>query len=1377
MAGVSGLGIILPIVSLTAALYGGISTGVLFYQKNMLAKNAIAESDSENNETILKFLRDNFDDIDSKLLKDIADRLDATTVAQIDKDESTGEKLIHLNYSMLNKMFVDTKGNIKNEALLRTFISHELRHIDNPKMPEFLVGLGDTIDFISSFAQTFLRNFVIARAPAKKADVKVSENEVDTNIDNAYYDFMDRVSQGKFVFDRNSEQTQTQIKLSNQLAESEFSQLGMGKGKQAAIAIAVAKLWTHQVLDKNENFGIILTTKTDILAGRDAEYLVEFLNSEEMQKAFSKNGVTTPKVGVFEKNKYFVYSADGTRTEVTDFAELQEEADILFGVPENEGFTFMEGSFSDKQWFGIKDEADDALVSSLMTPLIKTGNTPKRTARASIEMAKAADKAAKALISKYADSKDSKKFRANSYFDYSGGSVILTSKAIRGEYYSEVEKALEELGIRVVDGTIPDNLQNVISRETFDFEWEKAVQNALQANINRDANEGARTIINSEGKTEIIDENTGMIKHGQKESFLDVAIAIANGLEAEAQKIIEDQISYLSVLRGLYGENFERLAATSGSFILNKTFVESVYNKTINDLDNDGGEAKINAFNLGTKVFETIEQKRDYIVDVVTKIKEDRKEISPMIRVNSIEQGRELIQQLTKRGTKFKTIKDDREREYILSSYAKGNLPSFVDSNFVLFVDANLKEMLGDDLKGFVQAFFDRNAIIVTTNVIATGESFRGTIFGIDSGFSSPITRKQFSGRPARSGDAGFYLRTISIEDLENLHNDKVENIKNLLTESAMDYEKGSFANIKTTADTDLEIGAKYEPYRSLIEVFLNGQDNLGKNISAKDIARLDKIEEIVEADKTSGAVSQATDDKISFFRQQIQEVIDSFKGDQWQKEFFGKILTDEDFKRIGFENKLAQTKKEIKAIKNKIKEIKKSIAKSSEDKDQTQELVRTLALLEKGLESNTELLAKLKGKEKDIDDSFVKIGKDIVEAIRKEKVKQAEKQKIEFINNMAEVENNENYFSSKKWVNFVLEKANINTRNISARRYYAAERKLINEIQSSKLKALNYEGLRDGSYTIYRISKFFKAIPHKLLSVILSIVDIVAPLLPVFGTVAIVTMATGILVTGAASSIALLPLAGAVTLILGLYAAKKFFIDKLNAYQVSQSYDTSIEKYKNSYSWANAAKATKGVLNKATSSIATMSLFSSVAFLVIGLFAANPATLIAAAAFFAMIGLASTAVSVGLNFKNLKIISSQNTINDKSHIYAGFFSGTVATFAIGLIIKFALAGTFATALPAVIVGGVIAALAFGFIQYSDRQNYISAKINYYAKTLYQKARLFHRVARYLQKRHYDSLRLSLGPQLRDMAYIFALQNFLHPNPQIFLQFLINLVC
>ena len=193
-------------------------------------------------------------------------------------------------------------------------------------------------------------------------------------------------------------------------------------------------------------------------------------------------------------------------------------------------------------------------------------------------------------------------------------------------------------------------------------------------------------------------------------------------------------------------------------------------------------------------------------------------------------------------------------------------------------------------LKGFVQAFFNRHAIIVNTNVIATGESFRGTIFGIDSGFSSPITRKQFSGRPARSGDSGFYLRTISIEDLGNLHNDKIENITRLLSSSALDYQEGSFATMASSAE-GLEIDEKYSPYRSLIGSFLGGQDSLGRNISSVDTARLDKVEEIVEADKTTNAISQATDDKISFFRQSIQKVIDSFNTDEWQREFFGKIL------------------------------------------------------------------------------------------------------------------------------------------------------------------------------------------------------------------------------------------------------------------------------------------------------------------------------------------------------------------------------------------------------------------------------------------------------------------------------------------------------
>ena len=169
-----------------------------------------------------------------------------------------------------------------------------------------------------------------------------------------------------------------------------------------------------------------------------------------------------------------------------------------------------------------------------------------------------------------------------------------------------------------------------------------------------------------------------------------------------------------------------------------------------------------------------------------------------------------------------------------------------------------------------------------------------------------------------------------------------------------------------------------------------------------------------------------------------------------------------------------------------------------------------------------------------------------IVDTIRTQKLEELKEQKLQFINKMSEVENNENYFSGKRWISFILEKANINTRNIITGRYYGDARRFIRQIQSSKVSTLQYKGLRDSSYVMYRISKFFRETPHRLLSALLGIVDVVAPLLPVFGTLTIVTVASGILVTGAATSIALLPLAGAVVLILGLYAAKKFFIDKL---------------------------------------------------------------------------------------------------------------------------------------------------------------------------------------------------------------------------------------
>ena len=314
---------LLPIVPMISALYGGLSLGTQYYMKNQIAKNAIEESDAEPNETINNFLRDNFGDIDEKLLTDISDRLDASTVART--EEQDGKRLIHLNYSMLNKMFVNKEtGSIKNEALLRTIIKHEIRHINHPNMSENNVGLIDTISFVTDFIASSvknsvilnnIRNFVFTRAPSAvkgkvkslSVSIRVRDRKISKLINEYSYDKplsdelvsalaeMSKLDENliriflengreKYREQFNILQAYAQIKTAGFISQFENVHLGTGGGKTEAGQLALVQILMNQArgeFDITKSCGLYMTKESQLIG--DCEGFFNFLNSPEIK--------------------------------------------------------------------------------------------------------------------------------------------------------------------------------------------------------------------------------------------------------------------------------------------------------------------------------------------------------------------------------------------------------------------------------------------------------------------------------------------------------------------------------------------------------------------------------------------------------------------------------------------------------------------------------------------------------------------------------------------------------------------------------------------------------------------------------------------------------------------------------------------------------------------------------------------------------------------------------------------------------------------------------------------------------------------------------------------------------------------------------------
>lgn len=334
--------------------------------------------------------------------------------------------------------------------------------------------------------------------------------------------------------------------------------------------------------------------------------MAEFLNSQAMAEVVKSKGIN-PQVGYFTQDKFILISyKDGVKT-VTQFEslqELQKHTGVIFGTATNVIFSYMNNAIdSARTWSGIMDEADAALVDEANIPLIVTGKTEKEESKINILLAEIVNKLAVELLEKYKDTD-------NSVYEIKDGSVKLKSfVSSSSPYYEELKTALKErFNVDIVDAGIVDGVQGVIFESYLDFKFRQGLARALTANVFHKVSDGKNNI-NYNGKAVIIDKNSATMKHGQSESYLAPYIAIANGLTPEAETLIEDQITLVAGLRAVFGNKLERLAGTSGSLVLNSDFIEQVYEKEIIDLDEDGGEAKINAVDNGTVVLKTEQEK------------------------------------------------------------------------------------------------------------------------------------------------------------------------------------------------------------------------------------------------------------------------------------------------------------------------------------------------------------------------------------------------------------------------------------------------------------------------------------------------------------------------------------------------------------------------------------------------------------------------------------------------------------------------------------------------------------------------------------------------------------------------------------------------
>ena len=172
----------------------------------------------------------------------------------------------------------------------------------------------------------------------------------------------------------------------------------MGKGKQGAIALAGLQFLADRAA-KQTNDRLIITSKGDNLALRDAEFLAALVNDELFDnfrknvlkmKPNSKGKVELLKIGVFtQDNKFFTIDGQKDkkgqykRTYYKKFADLKRDANasVIYGTPVGLMSLRINRAINKKSdaWFAIMDEVDSALVQT--PPLIISGEKKKQKTR------------------------------------------------------------------------------------------------------------------------------------------------------------------------------------------------------------------------------------------------------------------------------------------------------------------------------------------------------------------------------------------------------------------------------------------------------------------------------------------------------------------------------------------------------------------------------------------------------------------------------------------------------------------------------------------------------------------------------------------------------------------------------------------------------------------------------------------------------------------------------------------------------------------------------------------------------------------------------------------------------------------------------------
>ncbi|MCL2390445.1 MAG: DUF998 domain-containing protein, partial [Endomicrobia bacterium] len=1278
----------------------------------------------------IKFVFDAKDEIDSE-----GNVINEVVMFSNGELSENGEIIVHVNPERAAAMFLTDSINGFNpkkgvDVIAEVIINHEIRHHRHSRWSENRVAFfdGRFADIMAIAGRNFWGRFsktakAEAKTEAEVAGARLSEELLEAGlpvfdkatalelariskdknfrwsyeIQRAFQEVLrDDVERAGGTFKADSARSQIQVMLAKLIYQSKLVQLSMDGGKQGAIQLAAAQYYAFNDISKNP---LIITSANDDIILRDAEALLRQLNSANMLEAMIKSGninaVDSKKgisVGVIQRGKNILLSS-GANGEVISqefktVSELQEHTGVLFSVGTNLAFAIMRNDIAKKEHYKIiGDEVDSTLAQELLSPAIMSGTADTANAKKRFALAIAADKMAKRLMeldpekTKHIFSVKNGVIVLNEAFDFTQPMAGEDSKS--EDYFDNARNlAKSYAGLEVLDDAakIPYGLDTLISKDDFYFEWRLAIASALRANIFANAQKGGK-YLKVDGQSKLLDENTSKIQDSMQESFEGLAVQVANGDSVELEKMVEDQIMLLYVLKKLSGENLEHFGGTSGSLRDNVSFIEQVTGKEVLNLDGISYSG-IHAANLGSLLVETEAQKENVIFRTISALRGRKIEntngvktlISFKIRVSSTFQAENLLKRLVKSG-----MYENATKEAAAAFKSAGNDPaSFVKRfpiriNQVLLVDDLLIRELGPNYRAFVQEFFNAGATVIHTNVLSKGESFRGVIFDIDSDNASKITRIQESGRPARGDDIGFYWNVNSREQFLELNDNSIMDLVGSLEPVAIDGDKFSlsfpssvsqqqagkvrevFTNENGEVDSEKE--AKYSGVYDIIAPFVNNENNLTYNSALRKYDdRITEIEDIRENERLSSGISNVTDDKRSYFREKVDAIRQSLLDGSWEIGFWGRTLTKDDLISLG---RMNYPKENL----------------SDEDAETRGRLI------------NSE--------------------------IAKQKLELLEQEYKNLNNALDKVEYNDGFFIRNNWINWLLQKAGFNIRDIGANRYYGTANRYFNKIQTSndgikyKVNALKFR-THLNSAAIKRMS--IKT-GHTMAALGLKVLNFAFKFAPVFGTSLAVMLALPYVAAGAVISLpAMLLVAGLIT---GLYYIYRTYLSKAARYNSDQNYDTKVSRYTYVQNRANLWEATKGTVNNGLIQMGTTLLFSAVAFFALGVLTTT-GLVITAGGIFAVAGLGLAGIYRLANHKATKSISDKNTTNDKTHIYSGITTGAVYAGIIAAIAVFAKAGVLASlgvvALPALIAGGIIAAAVFTYFQYKGRSSLVTQK-------------------------------------------------------------------